>query len=117
MTTRRRWTASLRTGEILPSRDFLSLSLLFFLRGKIIDSYTFHQLQNKDFNEFFRLVAGSPELCACERLQASTLWPKHVMASLFWPHIYLLFDFVASSKAIFIPFSLTCVGSRLLCWH
>lgn len=54
---------------------------------------------------FSRLVAGSPELCACEHLQASTLWPKHVKASFFfWPHIYLLFDFVASSKAIFIPF-------------
>lgn len=65
---------------------------------------------------FSHLIAGSPELCACENLQVSTFWPKHVKAFFFWPHIYSDSDFFASSKAIFIPF-LTHILSRLLCWH
>lgn len=94
--------------------DFLDWS--FSALDKTIDSHTLNQLQNKDCNQFFTSSCRFPRaLCVWKPSSGHTL-AKACHDFFFWPRIYLHSDFVASSKAIFIPL-LTHIWSRLLCWH
>lgn len=114
MMMRRSWMASLRTGIAPPPPV-----VLFIYTTTLLTVTHFNEIHENLHQYFLFLVAGSPELCACECPQRTHLGQSIYRPLLFFlPHVFFLVcDFAASSKAIFAHFFSVHVGSSLLCWQ
>lgn len=88
----RRWGGDgrLHWGQVRSSPAGIFFLYRHCYSDKMVKVTHFTSPRIKISTSFSRLVAGSPELCACEHLQASTPWPKHAKASFFFlaSHIF-----------------------------